>query len=64
VLVSSSDDGTVKLWNIQIGNSLATLNVTEGDGYHTIFGLVTLPDGRLITGDSDLTQSIRFIDKY
>jgi WD40 repeat protein len=56
VFLSSAEDGTVKLWNIKTGDCLRTLNVTTRNEYRTIFGLVTLPDGRIITGDSSVSN--------
>jgi WD40 repeat protein len=56
VFLSSAEDGTVKLWNIKTGDCVRTLNVTTRNEYRTIFGLVTLSDGRIITGDSSVSN--------
>jgi WD40 repeat protein len=57
VFLSVSEDGTVKLWDIETGDCLASLNVTLGDGNHMILGFAILPDGRIVTGDSDVSNT-------
>ncbi len=40
--LTCAEDGTVKLWDIETGDCLATLNVTIGDGKHVVPGLLKL----------------------
>ncbi len=57
VFLSSSEDGTVKFWNVETGDCIITLNVSPGDEHRTIFGLTALPDGRLVTVDSSIVYT-------
>jgi WD40 repeat protein len=59
VLASNSDDGTVRLWDVQSGAELAVLEGPRGFA----MGVVFSPDGRLLfAGCGDGTLRIWGVD--
>jgi len=57
-VVSSSYDNTLRVWDVDTGRTLATL---QGHT-HSVSALAVLPDGRVVSGSSDKTLRVWDVD--
>jgi len=68
-VISGSEDGSLKVWDVNTGRCVQSLNATTvlnslTKHFNSVNGVAVLPDGRVVTGSEDCTLKIWDLTKW